>query len=139
VRHGRKVAVLHHLRPSDLIRLNRQLVDDSTIGDPDAEMPGVDWKRLRDACDRHQGKVEVYPDTVYERGAVLFDSLISNEPFQRMNRETAVLALYAFAGLNGFELDLSSGEFLAYIEEGRLPGGSARLAVWLGHRANPIG
>jgi prophage maintenance system killer protein len=128
---------VQHLRPSDLIRLNRHLTGDPTIGDPDHGMPGVHWKRLEGATDRHQGKVEFYPDSVDERGAVLLDSLISEPPFDRMNTETAVLALYGFYKSNGYELDIDQTDFLDFVQTGRLPGGSASLAVFLGRHRIP--
>jgi death on curing protein len=126
---------VRYLQPSDLIRLNRSLTSNDSVGDPDDAMGGLDWQRLRDALDRHQGKVERYPDTVDERGSVLLESLLRQPPFARANEETAVLALYAFYRLNGADLDISSAEFLEYVRDGRLPDRSGTLASFLGrHR-----
>ncbi len=128
---------MQYIQTSDLVRQNRALTGDRSVGDPDAGMGGLDWKQLVAAVERHQGKVEFYPDSVDERGAVLLDSLLEKQPFARMNKQTAVLALYAFYRLNGYDLDISSTEFMEYVEGGRLPSGSAGIAVYLGRHRTP--
>jgi death on curing protein len=99
---------MRYLLPSDVIRAHERVT-----GDP-FDPEGFSFDELEAAVLQPREGVpgyEVYP-SVDEKAAAIFAGLIRHRPFPRKNTPTAVLAVHAFYGLNGYELDISDDELL---------------------------
>lgn len=59
------------------------------------------------------GGEELYP-TIFLKAASLFHSLLFNHGFVDGNKRTSMVATARFLSLNGYELDVSQKEFVAF-------------------------
>jgi len=68
-----------------------------------------DFTMLHSAIERPKatfGGKDLYP-TIFEKGAVLIQSLILNHPFDDGNKRAAITAAARFFYINGYQLELS--------------------------------
>jgi death-on-curing protein len=100
---------VRYLRPSDVIHAHELATGEEF--DPS----GFSFAELEIAVLRPQegsrGGYEAYQG-VHEKAAAIFVALVQHEPFPKKNRGTAVLAVHAFYGLNGYALDITDDELL---------------------------
>jgi prophage maintenance system killer protein len=122
-----------HLQAADILAIHRSLTGATPAAPDDESDPDYDWRRLQDAIDRHQNKVENYPGP-YEQGAALWQSLTLASPFTSFQTETAFLALYAFLRVNGLELDVDDSHVADFVSA-KSPT-QAEMAVFLGRHAD---
>lgn len=59
------------------------------------------------------GGEDLYPD-IFDKAAVLFHSLMFNHAFFDGNKRTTIASTARFLSLNGYELDVSRDEFVAF-------------------------
>ncbi|HEX7542557.1 MAG TPA: type II toxin-antitoxin system death-on-curing family toxin [Patescibacteria group bacterium] len=60
------------------------------------------------------GGDDLYPN-VFDKAAALFHSLMFNHPFIDGNKRTTIVSTARFLSLNGFELDVSQEDFVAFL------------------------
>ncbi len=93
------------LAVEEVLRINERLVGPGQLRDR-----GL----LESAVERPKttiGGEDAYPD-VHAKAAALFHSVASNHAFVDGNKRTAVLAVVAFYGFNGYDFDADDTDFV---------------------------
>jgi len=84
------------------------------------------------------GGDDLYPN-VFDKAAALFHSLIFNHAFIDGNKRTTIVSTAHFLSLNGFELDVSQEDFVAFpllVENKHLS--IEKISKWIKNHSNEI-
>ena len=84
------------------------------------------------------GGDDLYPN-IFDKAAALFHSLMFNHAFIDGNKRTTIVSTAHFLSLNGFELDVSQEDFVAFpllVENKHLS--IEKISKWIKNHSNEI-